>query len=130
MTKAMEPKLSITLARLAVGVAIMLLAASASHAQDARNFWVLNNTGATITELYVAPHNERAWRANTLGGDVILPGQGTVLSFDNVPKSSCVMDFKLVFEDGSVQDYVQGRNVCQLQAVQFNEDTLVGLALK
>ncbi len=49
--------------------AIVVLSVAAIHAQPARNpnFWVLNNTGHTITSFYVSPHyGSRVWGLDTL----------------------------------------------------------------
>jgi hypothetical protein len=37
------------------------------------------------------------------------------------------MDFRIVYRNGSVQVYNDGRNVCQILAVQFNDRTSIGL---
>ena len=53
-------------------------------------------------------------------GRATLPlGIGTVISFNSQIGSSCVMDFKIVYGNGSVQLYQDGRDVCLLLAVQF-----------
>lgn len=127
MTKAMEPKLSMTLARLAVGVAIMLLAATSSHAQDQRNFWALNNSGETIIELYASPHNQSSWGEDQLGADEFPSGLGGVIRFEGAGKSSCLMDFHVVFSDGSTQTYTDGMNTCQYKAVLFYKRKVVGM---
>jgi hypothetical protein len=41
--------------------------------------------------------------------------------------SSCLMDFKVVFVDGSEHIYDNGSYVCQFVAVQFNAKASVGL---
>lgn len=110
-------------------VAVMFSAAMAmprSHAPDPRNFWLLNNTDKEITEFYVSPHTSNAWDDNVLS--TTLPsGLGEVIVFNTNVRSTCLMDFKLVYADGSSQIYTQGRNVCVLTAVQFNSATSVGL---
>jgi hypothetical protein len=101
----------------------------ASHAQraDQRNVWVLNNTYREIRELYVSPHERNSWGQDVLGQGTLPHGIGAVISFDPRISSSCVMDFKLVYGDGSVHVYEDGRNVCLLLAVQFNARASIGL---
>lgn len=105
----------------------LLLGGTRIQAQDPRNFWLLNNTGKQITQFYVSPHDSSRWRNDVLGIATLPDGLGAVISFDHADRSSCLMDFKLVFSDGSSQVYTQGRNVCQLNAVQFNLNDSVGL---
>jgi hypothetical protein len=105
------------------------LGAVTSHAQrvDQRNIWVLNNTKREISELYVSPHESYSWGQDVLGSATLPHGIGAVVSFDSRIASSCVMDFKIVYGNGSVQVYEDGRNVCVLLAVQFNASTAIGL---
>lgn len=115
--------------RLPLVTLIVLLGYVSSRAQDERNFWVLNNTGKTISRLYVSPHERRSWGSDILGQAQLPNGVGTLITFDSDVWSSCIMDFKLVFRDGSEQTYMQGRNVCALGAVQFNRRNSIGLRL-
>ena len=100
-----------------------------SHAQrgDQRNVWVLNNTNREISELYVSPHESNSWGQDVLGRVTLPHGVGTVISFDSRTASSCVMDFRIVYGNGSEQVYDDGRNVCLLLAVQFNARSSIGL---
>ena len=98
-------------------------------AQDRRNFWALNNTQRKISEFYVSPHESGKWGRDVLGDASLPHGIGTVITFDDFIDSSCTMDFKLVFTDGTEQTYEQGRNVCLLGAVQFNRKDSIGMTL-
>lgn len=115
------------LARLSLGAAL-LLGGTRLQAQDPRNISVVNNTGKQITLLYVSPHESGVWGDDVLGPTDTLPdGWQTTIYFNPASRSSCVMDFMLVFSDGSRQVYTQGRNVCRLSAVQFNSYDSIGL---
>jgi hypothetical protein len=105
------------------------LGGATPHAQrvDQRNVWVLNNTNREISELYVSPHESSRWGQDVLGQATLPHGIGAVVSFDSRIGTSCVMDFKIVYGNGSVQLYEDGRNVCVVLAVQFNARTSVGL---
>lgn len=107
--------------------ALILVGYAGSQGRDARNFWVLNNTGKKISRFYVSPHESYSWGSDVLGQAELPNGIGALISFDSSIRSSCTMDFKLVFDDGSEQLYRQGRNVCLLVAVQFNRQDSVGL---
>ena len=62
-----------------------------------------------------------------MGQSTLGYGMGTFITFTG--RSSCVMDFKLVFEDGETKTDENGMDVCQLAAVLFTDDTAVGLPL-
>jgi len=105
-------------------VALGLLAmALYCNSADRRNFWVLNNTGRTITSFFVAAHGTDApWGNDVLGTATLPDSLGTAVYFhDN--QSSCMYDFRVGYSDGTHQDYLQGRNLCQVHAVQFNGNT-------
>ena len=118
-----------TLKRLFPFTVVILLGTEVSFGQDQRNFWMLNNTGQVISRFYVSPHDSNYWGNDVLGSGRLPNGIGAVISFTSSVRTSCVMDFKLVFEDGTEQTYRQGRNVCSLGAVQFNRTQSIGLWL-
>jgi len=106
---------------------IVALSATGIHAAPTYNpnFWVLNNTGHTLRSFYVSPHILNSWGSDTLGLAQLPAGMGTFVSFQGA--SYCVMDFKLVFQDGTVKTDEEGMNVCRLAAVVFTADNAVGL---
>lgn len=118
-----------TLRMLLTLAAIIVLPVAGVHASPPSNpnFWVLNNTGHTLRSFYVSPHGSIRWGYDTLGLAQLGHGMGTFVSFTGTPY--CVMDFKLVFEDGTVKTDEVGMNVCPLAAVVFTEDDAMGLPL-
>lgn len=109
-------------------MAIVISTGTNVHAQrDSRNFWILNNTGHALRSLYVSPHESGQWGSDTLGRGTLDLGMGTFISFSG--RSSCVMDFKLVFEDGTRKTDEEGMNVCGLAAVLLTEDKLFAIPL-
>jgi hypothetical protein len=115
--------------RIALIAIVVLLGSGLTFGQDRRNFWLLNNTGQTISSFYVSPHESNHWGVDVLGAEDLPNGIGAVISFSPGIRTSCVMDFKIVFNDGIEQSYRQGRNVCSLGAVQFNRRDAIGLIL-
>jgi hypothetical protein len=103
--------------------AILLIAGFNSRSADRRNFWLLNNTGRKIERVYLAPHNTDASWGDDILGDTALPnGLGTTVRFlDN--STRCTYDIRIEFSDRSYEDYTQGRNLCEVHAVQFNGGT-------
>jgi hypothetical protein len=120
-------------ARVALGLVLAVLLGTlgtgAQSRTDRRNFWALNNTGKVIRALNVSPHERNHWGPNVLNGTRLPNGIGTTIKFDPEVPSSCYFDFRLTFEDGDVQLYQQGRNICALGAVQFNDTTSIGYGL-
>jgi hypothetical protein len=98
---------------------ITLLGYVSSHAQDPRDFWMINNTGRTISMFYVSQHNQGTWGRNILR-DEVLDHESVKIVFNPLTGDSCVMDFALVFRDGTQQVYTQGRNVCRIRGIYFD----------
>ena len=111
-----------------LGALLACLLPRPAGSQESRNrdFWFLNNTGKTIREVYVSPHESKSWGQDVLGRSTLADGVGTLITFPSSWQTSCTMDFKIVFEGGDSQTYPDGRNVCSLHAVQFDEDTSIG----
>ena len=102
--------------------ALLFLGAIGSSASDQRNFWLLNNTGYRISRVFVSAHISDSWGYDVLGDATLSHGMGTVVYFYG-GRSTCIYDFRIVYADGSHQDYLQGRNLCESHAIQFNERT-------
>lgn len=108
--------------RLSLIAAMIILPGYArSSRQDRRDFWLLNITGKRISRFYVSPHDMDSWGRDILGQAELPNGLGTLIAFNSTVRTSCLMDFRLVFSDGTKQTYTQGRNVCKLSAIQFSQ---------
>lgn len=107
-------------------LALVTYQATKLRAADQRNFWFLNNTGRQIEQVYVSPHESGYWGSEVLGVAALPDGTGTVIVFSRNYRTSCVFDFKLVFDDRTVQIYTEGRNICSLHAVEFDSYTSQG----
>lgn len=101
---------------------LLIFGTTSSRSSDQRNFWLLNNTGYTVHGVYVSAHTSTTWGSDVLGDATLAHGMGTVIYFYGA-RSTCVYDFRIVYSDGSTQDYLQGRNLCVSHAIQFNEHT-------
>ena len=76
-------------------------------AQSKLDFTLLNRTGLTVNELYVAPTNVDDWQEDVLGRDVLKHGESVDISFSRTEKS-CMWDLKIVDED---EDEVEWSNL-------------------
>ena len=108
--------------------AVLLAFVVTQHAspQSRANFWFLNDTGKTLNNLYVSPHSAGTWGADVLGRASLPNGMGTLIVFPPQWRGVCHEDFKLVFSDGTAEQYTQGLDVCQLHALQFDAGTVSG----
>jgi len=97
-----------------------------ANPQSRANFWFLNNTGKILNNLYVSPHSQNSWGADVLGRAELPDGMGTLIVFPPTWRGVCHEDFKLVFSDGTSEQYTQGIDVCQLHALQFDAATVEG----
>jgi hypothetical protein len=105
---------------------LSLLSSEASA--DRRNFWLVNDTGQTINEVHIAVHGSAdAWSADVLG-DVTLR-DGTGVKINVFGSSGCMVDFRIVYADGSIEDYLGGRNLCKASAIQFHKGTNYALII-
>jgi hypothetical protein len=113
----------VLLVLLAVGVGVV----KSTPRPDQRNFWALNNTGKEIQKFYVSDHDSTQWGGDILGRATLPTGMGTVVYFDSTIKTGCNFDFKIVFADGSTQQYLQGKDVCKVFGIQYNVSDSFGL---
>jgi hypothetical protein len=73
---------------------------------DKADFWVYNDSAATITRLHVSESTRDTWEDNILGEDVLVTGAGIRIAFENELDNSCHYDILAVFADGQVvEDY-------------------------
>src|SRR5271165_6619887 len=103
---------------------LSLLGVAASNAADRRNFWMLNNTGRTISRFYVAAHGTgESWGNDVFGDGSLSNSLGAMIHFsDN--RSRCVYDFRVVYTDGTQHEYNGGRNLCAISGLQFNRNNI------
>ena len=110
-------------------LALGLLSGSAlgqSTNGDQRDFWFLNNTGKVVVRAYVSPHTERSWGDDSLGSnDVLGDASGMLVTFNSDVSTSCVFDFRLIFDSGDVQEYRRGINLCTYRAIEFQDHTAI-----
>jgi hypothetical protein len=112
----MKTRILLTLAAVATMATASVRDAQAR--EDARNFWLLNETGHTIREVHLAGHgSDEAWGDDILGDSNLPNGLGTKIIFTG--GSTCTFDFRIVYTDGSHEDYLQGRNLCRTSAIEF-----------
>ena len=98
--------------------ALLLVAAAVSApatAQAQNRFWLVNESGRTITHAYVSSSRVSNWGPDILGAGVVVPGDRVWVT----PMfSDCMLDVRVRFENGAEE---QRRNVdaCSLSRIVF-----------
>lgn len=120
-----------TAKRLWLAVAVVLAALALPIGRvDARgsnrDFWLLNETGRTITSVQLSPHGWNTWANNVLAGTSLPPYTGSKVLFV-YDVAMCSMDVRVGYANGKVETYSQGRNLCRTSAIQFLEGYNLGL---
>lgn len=103
---------------------VVLTAGTWVKAQDRRDFQLVNYTGNRIASVYVSAHESTDWGGDVLGLDTLSNGYQTRIYFNSRIRTSCFFDFKLVFDDGSTQTYMQGWNLCKFSQIYFYDGYL------
>ena len=104
-------------------LAAALLAPGVAAAQGKQDFVLLNNTGYTITEVYVSASNTDDWEEDVLGWDTLRNGQRVEIEFPRNEKA-CMHDLKVVYEDGEEAEW-DGMNLCETSVIgiRYNRKT-------
>lgn len=88
---------------------------------DKANFWVHNDSNATITRLYVSESTRDTWDNDILGSDVLESGASVQVTFGNTSPNACFYDILAVFSDGqTVEDYQV--DVCSNNGYTFYDE--------
>ena len=97
----------------------MFLAAGSAAQADDLLFALNNETSVALAEIQLAPSNAQQQKANVLGGQPLLPGEGIDIVIAG-GSDKCLYNILGVFADG---DTVAGENVdlCELGAFTFLE---------
>ncbi|QNM82756.1 hypothetical protein H8M03_12345 [Sphingomonas sabuli] len=88
----------------AAAAACVAVIPSAVLAQGKQDFTLVNRTGYTINEVYVAPTKSDEWEEDVLDQDVLDNGASVGIGFSK-KESTCNYDIKVVFEDGDEADW-------------------------
>lgn len=101
-----------------LALATVLAAPSVASAQAKQNFTLVNKTGYTISEVYVAPSKSKSWEEDILGQDV-MPNATTVdIRFSRKDKT-CMWDLKVVYDDGESAEW-DNFNLCQVSKITIS----------
>lgn len=99
------------LAGIVVAALAALAAAVPAWAQMYEKITVVNSTGYTISEVYIAPASSRSWEEDVLGIDVLVDGEEVEIDFRR-SENTCDWHLLVVYDDGE-QAVWDGLNLCQ-----------------
>ena len=104
--------MNVPLPRLIASLALAgsLVAATVGHAfADPRDFTFVNaaTDGTVIAKLFVASSDTTDWEEDTLGKDVLGPGQSWTLTFGKYDSGKCLYDVKAVTTTGAEANLVK-----------------------
>lgn len=109
--------------RVALGIAAvaagMSLAAPAA-AQGRQDFTLVNKTGYTISEVYVAPSASDDWEEDVLGQDVLDNKESVHITFSRKDKP-CLWDLKVVYDDDESAEW-EKFNLCEVSKISLSYD--------
>lgn len=98
---------------LAAPLALFFPGAAIGQAQQ--DFALINGTGYTISEVYVAPTKSDEWEEDVLGRDILGDGEEVEIQFS--PKESvCHYDIRIVWDDKSDADW-RDFNLCEVSRI-------------
>jgi hypothetical protein len=95
-------------------VSAMLIACAAAvpaWAQMFERITLVNSTGYTISEVYIAPARSKSWEEDVLGRDVLTDGDEVDIDFRR-SENTCDWHLLVVYDDGE-QAVWDGLNLCQ-----------------
>jgi hypothetical protein len=105
-----------------LGFFLALVAIPAAQAQDARqDFKLVNQTGFTISELYVSPSKTDNWEEDVLGDDELENGKSTTIRF-NKNTRTCAYDLKIVYSDDEDDAIWNNIDLCRVSTVTLYYD--------
>ncbi|WP_144299999.1 Tat pathway signal protein [Elioraea rosea] len=97
-------------------VALAGLASAPAEAQQNPDFWIVNNSGRTITEVYVSSSAVNNWGQDRLGQNVLNSGMRFAI---RPPRDgTCVFDIRVVYTDGTAEER-RRLNTCNASEVVF-----------
>ena len=104
-------------------LALVLLTPAAAGAQGRQDFVLLNNTGYTITEVYVSPSKSDDWEEDILGWDTLEDGDRVTIEFPR-DQDACLHDLKVLYVDGDDAEW-SGIDLCETSVIglRYNRKT-------
>jgi hypothetical protein len=75
--------------------------------------------GMPHREFSIPDHHSKTWVSDILGRGVLAGGIAAKIYFTSGDPEECNWHFKVVYQDGTSQEYTERRDVCRIHAVEF-----------
>jgi len=111
------------LAAAAMAAGLSLLAPSVAQAAR-QNFSLDNETGYTISEVYVSPTSKNDWEEDVMGQDTLDTGSSVDITFPH-HAGGCYWDLKVVYDDNT-DAYWTNFNLCTISEITLNYNRRTG----
>ena len=98
-----------------VAPAALLFAGASALSAGKQDFDLVNATGYTIAEVYVAPTSSDEWEEDVMGRDVLENGETVTINFAPRQKA-CSYDIKVIWDDGD-EAFWNGFNLCSVSEI-------------
>ncbi|HEY4252169.1 MAG TPA: Tat pathway signal protein [Roseomonas sp.] len=95
--------------------ALAAMAMGAAPAQAQNRFYLVNNSGQTISEAYVSPSRIEEWGPDILGSGVLPPGNQVWVTPNF---GDCLLDVRVRFANGTESRRMQV-NACNISRIAF-----------
>lgn len=97
---------------LVAATVVAIAIAPAAQAQPADAVTVVNRTGYTISELYIAPNDSNDWEEDILGVDILDDGESTNIDFRRA-EDTCWWDMMVVYAEDDEHVTWQNVDLCE-----------------
>jgi hypothetical protein len=101
-------------------MAAMLFFGATTLSAGKQDFNLVNATGYTIAEVYVAPSSSNDWEEDILGRDMLGDGEGVTINFAPNQKA-CMYDIHVVWDDGDEATW-DSFNLCTVSEITLYWD--------
>ncbi len=115
---------------LALLLAALAALFSATAAGGEADFTLVNGTGYTISEVYIAPSKSRKWGNDRLGDGELNNGRSKLFKFSD--SANCVQDIQVVFKDDGSEVIWENLDLCEINklTLRYNRATKTVTAIK
>lgn len=100
---------------------VITMTAMHSHAQDVRDFTVINASGYDIKFVGVNKPGDEIWNENEVKG-VLRAGESLPVKFRAADGTNCVWNIKIRWSQDNSTDRINGVDLCKYQTVTITYD--------
>lgn len=111
-----------TILGLAMALGVFACGSTVSNAQQAKqDFTLVNQTGYSISHVFVSPSKTDDWEEDVLGRDTLEDGDSWKIGFQRASKS-CIWDLKVIYLDDDSDAIWGGLDLCKISKITIHYD--------